>query len=109
MIPVVYVDDVLVFTHTELEMDSIIDSLRERKQNFTLGTDVFIFLGVEVISNDNWENITLLQKWLIKKVIEKIGMKECNTKDTKTGNILEQIYMDLRWKINWIFLQLMLC
>ena len=69
MILVVYVDDVLLFTHTEREMDSIIDSLRERKLNFTLGTDVFSFLGVEFISSDNGVNITLLQNLLIKKLI----------------------------------------
>ena len=62
MILVVYVDDVLIFTPTELEMDSIIDSLMERKLNFTLGKDVFEFLGVEVITSDRWYNITLLQK-----------------------------------------------
>ena len=70
----VYVDDVFVFTPKEHEMDSIIDSLRERKLNFTSGTDLFSFLGVEVISSDNGENITLLQKVLIKKLIETVGM-----------------------------------
>ena len=108
MILVVYVDDVLVFTPTESEMDSIIDSLRERKLSFNLVTD-FSFIGVEVISSDNGENITLLKSdWL--KGIETVGMIECNTKDTPTtGKHLEQIYMELRCNIHVIILQLFIC
>ena len=74
MIHVVYVDDVLVFTPSEREIDSFISCLKEKKLNFTLGTDVFSFLGVEVVTSDNEDNITLLQKGLIKKVIETVGM-----------------------------------
>ena len=88
MILVVYVDDVLVFKPSELEIDSFISCLKEKKLNFTLGTDLFSFLGVEVVTSDNEDNITLLQKGLIKKVIETVGMTECNTKENPTSGKL---------------------
>lgn len=50
--------------------------------NFTEETDVFAFLGVEVVRKDNTGEITLIQEGLTDKIFKTTGMGEANQKHT---------------------------
>ena len=80
----VYVDDVLFFGPDEAMMEKVIDELQtdgfELKREKEGDDDVYNFLGINIQSEG--DTIKMSQHGLIKKFLSRIGMADCNSKET---------------------------
>ena len=80
MILLSYVDDCLFFGPDSKKIEEVIKQLKEMKYSLTEEDDVYAFLGVQV--KQDGDKIKLSQPGLINKVINLVGMNDCNAKDT---------------------------
>jgi len=80
MILLVYVDDILMFGSDLNSLNEALDGFKAENLSFTEEKDVFSFLGVEI--KREGEEISLLQKGLISKVIRTVGLEDANPKHT---------------------------
>ncbi|CAL1680763.1 unnamed protein product [Lasius platythorax] len=71
----VYVDDVLIASRNQEEIDRIITSISKRFTIRNLG-EVQQCLGIEFSREGN--NITLSQRGYIREILERFGMSDCN-------------------------------
>ena len=80
VVAMVWVDDVLFFARDEVDIDSIIVSL---KKDFELKVegDVSSFLGMEVIKNSEG-SFELSQSGLINRILSAMGLEKCNSTRT---------------------------
>ena len=76
----IYVDDCILMSTTDVAIDEVISLLRSSKQNFTIEDEGAVgdFLGVKIDCSDNG-TITLTQPQLINLIIKNLNMKD-NTK-----------------------------
>jgi hypothetical protein len=101
MVILTYCDDCLFFHRNQSAIDKVIDALREDRLSLTVEEDIFSFLGVEVVNKEGNE-IELLQKGLIDKVLKTCGMINCNTKETPANPVpLGTDSMGPRWDADW--------
>ena len=82
LIILAYVDDILMFGKNQAALDESLSRFKETKMNFTEETDVFAYLGVEVVRKDDTGEITLVQKGLTDKIVRTTGMEDANQKHT---------------------------
>ena len=80
IILLVYVDDILMFGKDDVVLQRALDGFKGASLDFTEEKDVFAFLGVEVDREE--DQITLLQKGLIEKVLRTVGLEDANVKHT---------------------------
>ena len=86
VIILVYVDDCLFFGKNGQILD---ETIRDLKQEFDLKHegDVGAFLGIDIVRNDIDGSFTLKQPYLIKKVLDTVGMSECSSARTPANTV----------------------
>ena len=86
VIILVYVDDCLFFGKNGQILDETIEDL---KQEFDLKHegDVGAFLGIDIVRNEDDGSFTLKQPYLIKKVLDTVGMSECSPARTPANTV----------------------
>ena len=86
VICVFYVDDCLLWSKSQSEIDKLLESFEKDGDKFnwefTKQGEVAEFLGIEVVSVDG--GFHFKQTGLIKKILEYTGMTKCNEKSTPT-------------------------
>ena len=87
VICVVYVDDHLFWAHSQSEIDNEMNSFKEDGTSYnwehSKGESVSEFLGIDIKTLDNG-GFQFCQTRLISKVLEAIGMEDCNGLPTPT-------------------------
>ena len=93
MILISWVDDCLIFAKDKLCADQLIVDL---KRSFTLTKeeDVSAYLGVEVKINEEDDTISLIQPYLIQRILDAMGSSvvDANVKPTPA------VYKEIRFK-----------
>lgn len=77
---ILYVDDMLICRPIEKEIEQVFTDLEEAGYKLTRedsGADAFHFLGIE-LNMESKNTIKFTQHGLIKKLLETVGMMECN-------------------------------
>ena len=82
VIALTYVDDCLFFGKSQKEIDKVIRNLELQGFGLTVESDVFAFLGVEIVPPNRDGKIELRQTHLIDKILKTCNMENCNTKAT---------------------------
>ena len=77
-----YVDDCLMFSHSERELDTIIAQLRKHHDldEQQLSRDVYAYLGIEL--DLTGDGVELLQNGLTEKILRTVGMLDCSPNET---------------------------
>ena len=77
----VYVDDCLFFSRSDEDIKLAITRLRDNNMDLNVEDDVAGFLGVHIDKNEKGQ-ITLTQLGLIDRIVEALGLHDCNAKFT---------------------------
>ena len=86
VIILVYVDDCLFFGKNGQILDEMIEDLK-KEFNLKHERDVGAFLGINIVRNENDGSFTLKQPYLIKKVLDTVGMSECSPARTPANTV----------------------
>ena len=100
----VYVDDVLIISRSENDIDKFVNSLKSGSENFdfTDEGDITKYLGVDIIFNEDG-SFELKQPYLIQCIQEKVGFTESTgAKSTPVGKpLLHKDYNGVDRKADW--------
>jgi hypothetical protein len=91
LVVLVYVDDCLLFSPDQSEIDEFIQELRDAKFALTVegengNMDAYAFLGVDVKPGENGTKV-LTQKGLTDKLVKYCQMQDCNSKGTPASSV----------------------
>ena len=80
-----YVDDILIFAKNDKVIEKLILDLKEDGAQLNREDDVAGFLGVDIVRHDG-DKIEMTQLGLTKKIVEALGLADCNPKTTPAAN-----------------------
>lgn len=84
---VTFVDDVLFAWRSKEDADKFFEELKAQKFDFTVEESVTSYLGIKFEHSEEDGSYTLTQPGLIDKIIEDMGMEDCNPNKTPSARV----------------------